>query len=358
MRVLIWPASHENDATCQYRLLEPARCLQAQGADITVSRTGPTVLWSGWWDPALLSPPDDVRALGLHKAPDADVVVLQRPGRRWWADVIPFIQEAGVKVVVDVDDRFDRIHESNHAHDEFHLRNETMNYEWIDRACELADLVTVTTPSLLEAYGHGHGMVLPNLVPERYLRIKRLPRAQTIGWSGTVDTHPVDLQETGGAVGRVLQEWKEWRFHAVGTGEGLREALELPRKPTITGWVPFKDYAKAMAQMTLGIVPLEPSEFNDGKSSLKMSEMASVGVPVVASPTPDNLRMHALGIGFIAFNPPEWEQHLQALIRNRGLRDEISGRGREVMAGLTYERNCDQWWTAWTGKKMQMRRAS
>jgi glycosyltransferase involved in cell wall biosynthesis len=112
--------------------------------------------------------------------------------------------------------------------------------------------------------------------------------------------------------------------------------------------VSFADYPTEMAKMAVGIVPLADTVFNRSKSALKMGEMAAVGVPVVASPTPDNERLAALGVGRLASTPQRWRKQLRALINNPEYRADLAGTGREVMATQTYEAHCEKWWDAWT----------
>jgi hypothetical protein len=69
----------------------------------------------------------------------------------------------------------------------------------------MADLVTVTTPELKKIYGGGgkaeQCKIIPNYVPQAYLDIEvELEHRDrpVIGWTGSVDTHPNDLQQVGG----------------------------------------------------------------------------------------------------------------------------------------------------------------
>jgi glycosyltransferase involved in cell wall biosynthesis len=351
VRVLVWPAGDDNDATSQYRLLLPARILAAQGAEVVIDRIGPTVQWDQKWSGG--EPPPWVNVMGLARRPNADVVVVQRPSRRWWSDLIPHLQARGIKVVCDVDDRFDQIDDGNIAKAAYATgRDSLSSHHWINEACMISDVVTCTTPALLKRYGFGHGVLLPNYVPESYLQVTG-DRPETFGWAGSVATHPVDLQVTGGTVADVMRA-TGWGFHTVGTGEGVREALGLAEEPsTSRGWVPFDQYPAELAKMEVGVVPLAATAFNAAKSALKMGEMAAVGVPVVASPTWDNHRLHALGVGLEASNPQRWKKWLRALALNPDFRADVAGRGREVMAGLTYERHADEWWEAWTGTRRQ-----
>lgn len=347
----MWPAGAENDATAAYRLRFPAEALIAEGADVAVSMVGPTVLWNQPWDGR--EPPEWVKVCGVQ-APEADVVVLQRPGRRWWADLIPHIQAHGVAVVVDVDDRFDAIHPSNVARGAYvHRDGATHSERWIDAACRAADLVSATTPALVERYGHGHGILLPNYIPERYLDIRAPKRAHTIGWAGSVDTHPGDLETTGGAVEAVLAR-TGWSFHVVGTGVGVAQRLRLRSIPSATGWVPLAVYPDRVAELEVGIVALADTDFNASKSALKASEMAALGVAVVMSPTPDNLRLHRAGVGVLAGSPGRWRRALSALVSSSERRAELVANGRAAMEGLTYEAHCGRWMDAWAGARRKV----
>lgn len=346
-RVEVWPAAGEDNAVAQYRLFMPAQALMAQGADVSVTRRGPTALWDKKWEPDEDGQaPDTARLMGLAKAPDADVVVIQRPARRWWSDIIPHVQAAGVKVVVDIDDNFAHIDEGNATKQMYDPRfNPASNREWINTACRQADLVTCTTPTLLKRYGHGHGVIIPNYVPESYFKVFGYGPT-TMGWSGSVATHPKDLQVPGGAVQDVLTA-SGWQFRVVGTGKGVKEALSLSGEPGSSGWVAFGEYPLELARLKVGIVPLADTAFNRAKSGLKVSEMNAVGVASVASPTDENVRLSKLGIGLIAQNPQQWRKRLRALVMNSEYLADVAGRGREAMRPLTYERHCGEWWDAW-----------
>lgn len=346
MKAMIWPAGDVNDATSQYRLYLPGQALKEQGADVVVDTAGPTLAWDREWHGP--EPPPDARIMALAKKPDADTIIMQRPGRRWWADVIPFLQEAGCRVVVDVDDLFTKIHQKNIALGAYDPKlREHSNYQWIAEACRRADLVTCTTPALLSHYGFGHGMVIPNFVPRGYLGLHAEKMRETAGWTGSTATHPEDLQVTRGAIGRVIAD-RGWRFHVVGTGVGVKDALELKDEPSNTGeWVPFGEYPGRMAEISLGIVPLADSPFNKAKSALKMMEFASLGVPVVASATPDNQRMAAEGVGVTVGHPSHWRKTFSKLVSNPAYREDLAGRSRERMAEFTYENQCWRWGFAW-----------
>lgn len=352
MRVAVWPA---DDGGCgSYRLIWPAQALATQGADIDLRLPD-----QGSGVDALFAEIDGIeRLIQIQHPPAADVVVIQRPLSAWRADAVEALQRHGVRVVVEIDDCFETIHPRNVSWSSTHpKRSPAVNRDHLARACRAADLVTVTTTTLAHRYGrHGRVAVVPNCVPARYLDIDTPPGegALTIGWTGSIQTHPTDLQVTRGAVARVCRRTDldgRWAtripFAVVGTGHGVQQALGLDNPPLTSGWVSLDDYPTQMAQIGVGIVPLDDIEFNHAKSALKMCEFAALGVPVVASPTADNVRMHAEGVGLIAAKPKHWYAQLRALIGDPAMRADVAGRGRETMRRFTIEGNTDRWWDAW-----------
>jgi hypothetical protein len=102
-----------------------------------------------------------------------------------------------------------------------------------------------------------------------------------------------------------------------------------------------------MAETEVGIVPLAPTDFNEAKSCLKMIEYASLGVPVLASATYDNMRMHELGVGGIVKHPGQWYRRLSQLLKSEEYRTDLAGRSREAMKDHTYEKQSWRWAEAW-----------
>jgi len=305
---------------------------------------------------------DDVEhCVGIATLPEADVVVLQRAAQRTQAEMIPHLQAAGIAVVIDVDDDFSAIPPDNVAHQHYDPeRSPHRNHEHLEAACDLADLVTCATPALAHRYApHGRFAVLPNCVPERYLQERQVRRLAgrawdstvklKVGWTGSLDTHPGDLEVTQGAVGRVLKEYESVSyFRTIGTGKGVREALKLHRGDNASGWLPIDLYPRALVDLDIGIVPLRRCAFNRAKSWLKGLEMAALGVPFVASHTPEYERLAKLGAGRLAARPQDWERELRALLQSPALRDDVAARGMQVAREFTIEKNSWRWLDAWS----------
>lgn len=337
-RVQVHPADDGGCLGGHYRLIFPGRVLLGQGHDVVLG--GPEASLPGQFD-------GRTHQLVGCAPVDADVVVLQRPLKRVLADLIPHLQAQGVAVVVEVDDDFTCIPPANPCWSDTHpRRHPDRNWDHLARACRLADLVTVSTPALAARYGgHGRVVVLPNFVPAWYLGVQAPENdAVTVGWAGSPHTHPGDLEVMGGAVSRVLASTGAG-FRAVGSAKTL-DVLDV--EGDVVEWAPLLDgYPQAVATLDVGVVPLADSAFNRGKSSLKMAESAALGVAVVASPTPENVVLHRLGVGMLARKPREWEGALRSLVLDVGRRAEMVAAGREVMAGRTYEQHAWRWAEAW-----------
>lgn len=331
-----------------YRCIWPAVALTVQGADVQLVLPGDPLGWQVqgqfWTDDRSEPHLIDV----VH--PDADILVIQRPMKDIWPHAIPRLQAKGVRVVVEIDDDFDAISRRNVSWSNVQPQNNpTNNRDHLRRACALADHVVVSTPALAARYGrHGRVSVVPNMVPARYLDVTAAAHDGVIvGWSGSIETHPDDLQVCGAGVAQAVAATGA-TFAVVGTGRGVQQRLGLREPVRACGWRPIDEYPTAMAQIDVGIVPLELSAFNEAKSALKMMEFAALGVPAVVSPTSDNLRMHHYGLGWIAEKPKNWQRCVSSLVREQGVREHVAGQGREIMRDFTIEGNCGRWWDAWT----------
>lgn len=345
MRVVAYPA--DLGGCGHHRVIWPARALQAEGVDVdVVLRHEPAErqLRGSWWND------DDGNAhLVDVLAPEADVVVVQRPATDRWVATIHALQRKGIRVVVEVDDDFDTIHPRNVAWARFHpTASPGHNRLHVHEACRIADWVVVSTPALARRYGaHGRCSVVRNCVPARYLDATREPHDGVyVGWSGSVETHPADLQEMGAALVRALRATGA-ELAVVGTGTGVQRIVGTPEPPLAAGWRTIAEYPDALAQFDVGVVPLQPGAFNEAKSWLTGLAMAACGVPFVASPTIEYTALHAAGAGLIASTPRDWERHLKTLIGSPALREDLAELGRRVARSLTIQSRAERWWEAW-----------
>jgi glycosyltransferase involved in cell wall biosynthesis len=333
-------------ACCVYRLAWPGQAVKNQPK----------------WNVELYRP--DLVRLGMVKgdlvlqgikSPDTlDLVVIQRIENPIQVELIHGLQGMGVAVVVDIDDAMWRIHPDNGAHGYWNERVAGVRrHELIDRACALADRVTVSTPVLARRYGaHGRVDVLRNGLPNMAFapEVKPIGDRIKIGWTGSLASHPNDLQVVGDAVARIIAENDDVDLHVVGEHEPVAERLGVPLdRVTGTGWVALDKYHEALREIDIMVVPLADTLFNKAKSALKAQEGAAAGCVVLASATPENERLFGLGGfagGTVAHGSP-WHQPLRWMLE--GVRSGAwSNRSSERVRFLAYERRAERWAGAWS----------
>lgn len=280
----------------------------------------------------------------------ADVVVFQRPASFQIQQVIPILRSKGVAIVFDMDDDLSCIHPRNPAFRAYDPRyNHRSNWMHAERACEMADWVTVTTPALAERYGsHGRVSVIPNHVPESYLKIQRPSNeVPVVGWAGWTNTHVDDLRVTSGMINQALIDTGA-RFQAFGDEKIFADLQIRYRAPhTLKRFTAISEYPKALVELDIGLVPLQRSKFNEAKSWLKALEYASLGIVPVVTPTADNMRLVEMGAAVKAEKPKEWYDSVRDLVLDHDMRQEFSQRCRKVAADWTIEGNVQKWWKAW-----------
>lgn len=351
MKIKVYPA---DTAGCGlFRLLWPVQYLVEAGLP-----AGTTVEVRPPQDRDLKLRMDGERVVEVID-PDPDAVyVFQRLTHSWMVQAVPLLREAGAVVVIDVDDDLGAIHPRNPAYHAMHpsrqgqwdqASREIVRHSWLHlaQACRDADLVTVSTPALLERYAaHGRGRVLYNLLPDHYYGIGRVDH-DGIGWPASLHSHPDDPGVLGGAMARLTADGASFRVVGDPTGAGAAFGLRGDPPGAV---VPIGAWPSAVAGLGIGIAPLADTRFNAGKSWLKPLEMSAVGVPWVASPSPEYTRLvkrHPDGAGLLAGTPRRWYRELDRLRRDPVLRKEKAAAGREVADGLRLRNNAWRWMEAW-----------
>lgn len=306
--------AHCKDASFSYRLGEPARVLGVPVIE----------------DPSLVT---------------ADTVITQRPLLAEIADLVCQWAAEGRMVIVDSDDSFDHLDPAHGIYGRY-------NSKHYHRACKAATVNTTTTPGLAKLYGYGKAAVLPNCVPESYLRMapkgRRVPDLW-VGWSGSISAHPNDLATAGGGVAKAIKGTRAKMVYLGPEKDQVQVSRQLGMLGVVPlGFVSLLGFPSVITEYDVGIVPLENIPFNRSmKSWLKGIELAAVGVPVVASPTEDYRRLAKLGGCLTAKTPADWYDTVSRLLRDEPLRTEQAQRGRAVMQDWTYERRADLWREVW-----------
>lgn len=341
MRVVVYPA--DMFGCGHFRLIWATELLRSQGHDVEVLSTHERQV-------ELVLEGEIVRDVRI----DADVVVFQRVTHQWIAQAVSVLRAKGVAVVVDIDDDLNSIHPKNPAWESMHPRNygrklaggQTNRHSWshLNMACRDATLVTVSTPALLDVYArHGRGQVIPNYLPDMYYNVPH-EDSDTIGWPASLHSHPDDPSAVGWSVQRLVSDGSDFRVcgDPKGTGSAFSLPQDAPGEPAeLRAW-PAK-----VAELGIGIAPLADTRFNRAKSWLKPLEMSALGVPWVASPRAEYVRLNQLGAGVLADHPRRWYRELSALRASAGLRQEHREKNRAVADTLRLRDHSWRWMEAW-----------
>jgi hypothetical protein len=286
--------------------------------------------------------------------PCCDVIVLQRPMYRTMIECIPFLQEHGVSVVVELDDNFHRIHPQNPA---FALTkpeiNPDTNIVWLEKALSLADLIVVSTPALAKFYGdYGPIRVVRNYVPASTVRESAPVREDVVfGWTGTTTTHAGDLDTIGSAVSGAMRSVPS-SFHTIGD---RRTPAKLGVEGVVQEWLPIDELPTAIDAISIGMVPLAINEFNAAKSYIKGLEFAARGIPFVASPTSEYEYLAGLGAGTLARTERKWQSTLTQLASDSALRLDRAEAALRAAKQLTIEEHVGEWCQAWADARTMKR---
>lgn len=342
-----------------FRILEPTRIAASIGVDVRAKAENLAVV-------AEIDPMTSVADV-LEFQEDCDVLVLQRPLAQNVHSIALAAKRQGIAVVVELDDDLHAVHARNSMSAAVHGMRDPHpmvshlfkdagkvqafplhNRDWITETVKLADLLIVSTPALAK-YAPEKAVVVRNRLPEACLTHR--PATSTVrgsvGWTGALNVHPQDMQATRGALQKL-----RGLFTVVGSEVGVADALRIPPQRVVLGASWQEDipaYWKVVPEhIGVGIAPLELSVFNAAKSALKPQEMSTLGIPFVASPTPEyEWFVKESGAGFIAHDRAEWATHLKHLLNHDPTYERCRRNGLEWAEQHTLERHVAEHVHAW-----------
>ena len=279
-----------------------------------------------------------------------DILVFKLLMQQQVLDYIPRARELGQKIVVDVDDWFDGLHETNRAYSATDpKKNPTNNREIYAQIITEADAVITSTPFLYDHYSSKRKnvfMVRNGIDIDRWTpRRGRLNHRLNVGWVGATPWRSGDLEQLSPWFSRYLHT-RNMHFHHSGHTSDAPLASDLlgvhKGKTKTLPLVPILQYPKLFAPIDIGIVPLSNVPFNHAKSFIKGLEYAAAGVPFVSSYSPEYQYLADQGIGRIAHTPEEWIYHLDELRIPSIRKDEIE-HNLEVVKEFTVEKRGEDW---------------
>lgn len=254
------------------------------------------------------------RALAAWRTRAFDLVLLQRELVSTLATVEPL---AGRPRVLDVDDAI-WLHRDGRA------------ARRIAAGCDLV----ICGNSFIADWFAGQGRpvaILPTAVDAA--RFRPAPRAAgtplVVGWTGSSSgfRYLLGIED---ALRDVLAAEPRARVRVVADRPPPFRHLPADRVDFVR-WSPETEVG-SVQDMTVGIMPLEDSDWERGKCSYKMLLYMACGRPVVVSPVGMNVEVLAQGdLGRAARSMAEWRDAVLELLRDAGAAARLGAVGREIV---------------------------
>ena len=291
----------------------------------------------------------------LQKALSFDVLYLYRVGYTpIVAKIIELARAQAIPVVFDTDDL---VFEPDLVHWVDPLKTMTseqvaLYYEGVwryQRTLLESDYIVTSTEHLAELARH-HGksvFVHRNAVSKQMIETSAGLAAQRIkasvcdtvvlGYSSGTDTHRRDMAEIADALARILAQHANVELLILGPLALPKVLAQFDDRIRRSPLVPWAEFLPLLSTFDVNLAPLEAANpFCRGKSEIKYTEAALLGIPTVAS------RIDALEYaiqdgttGFLAGTSDEWVNALERLVTDAELRSRIGEAARvDVITSL------------------------
>ena len=263
---------------------------------------------------------------------------------------IQLAKDLGQKIVVDVDDFYDGLDESNLAYQATDPeQNKGANREHYRKIILSADLITVTTPFLLDYYSklHPNVMMIRNgVLPDQFYKKPVSDRKPVIGWVGAIPWRSNDVETLREWLPQFLED-HDLKFHHSGVAPGAAlfdEIVGIPKeRMSYSTMLPISEYSHLFPPIDIGLVPLSDIPFNHAKSTIKGLEYTAAGIPFVAQGLPEYQRLADMGVGRVANTPQEWRQQVEGLLSFRTRRTEAGRNYSNMLRDHTIRSREPQW---------------
>jgi glycosyltransferase involved in cell wall biosynthesis len=277
---------------------------------------------------------------------DYKVVVLQQPKGEAWEQTIEAMQEAGKKVIFEVDDYLHGVEERGgedtgriHGFDKRAL----ILYERCMRMC---DAMIVSTDYLAKKYAKFN----PNIYvcrngidPLRYQLTRPKRDTVNIGWAGA-SGHLKALAPWINVVNAIMLQREDTCF--VSVGQNYADAIKPNVGEARAIAIPFtalEQYPAAMTMFDIALAPGGGGTWYRGKSDLRWLEASALGIPIIARPSIYR-EIEDRVTGFHATGPHEMAPVLMELLNDADLRKKVGQAAKEyVLSNRTVKQMAQEW---------------
>ncbi len=291
------------------------------------------------WYGAVHDPPDLTQTTGMSPRRLAyanlfeyEVLVLQQPVGVKWIRAIRELQDAGIKVLFEIDDYVRAIRKMEDHDFSGHFGKDQVDaYELSMAVC---DGLIVSTEFLARRYRtfNDNVWVCRNGLDLKRYAMTRPPHEHvTIGWAGGTG-HREALRPWLDEVAALMRRRGEVCLLTVGAPTAVNFVPEFGGERAAT--VPFSEiytYPAAMSNFDITLAPAGKGNFFRGKSDLRWLESSALGIPVIADPDVYPDIEHGV-TGFHAATPAEAGELLELLVSDAELRTKVGAAAKAYVA--------------------------
>jgi hypothetical protein len=245
----------------------------------------------------------------------ADVIFIERPQDSHFLEICKLIKRFGIKLWVDFDDNLFCLPDWNPGKAFF---DNKLNQKCMAKSMEMADIVTVATPQIKEAYlkYNKNIEVIPNAFNNYNFSLDyNCSDKNIIMWRGST-THRGDIMPYSKHIWKVADKYEKWKFHFV--GNDLWYIADNIKNIDLTNELDIIRYFNRIKSINpaIYIAPLDFCKFNEAKSNCGWLETTFAGAVTLAPNMPEWKRP-----GITNYDSPgDFEDKLQLLMNDEKLR--------------------------------------
>lgn len=212
-----------------------------------------------------------------------DVLYLERPVLPAFIEGMRMAKNFNIPIWIDFDDDLFSVPKYNPAYN-FYSKPETLGT--VVQAVQLADVVTVTTPSLVKVLSKYNSNVVevPNAWNNyNFPLVDNFSNKKVVNWRGSA-THRNDLLEHKEALLSAVNKKQDWKWCFIGKEHWMISDF-VPESQKLTyDEMDIIQYFNTMYHLNPGIqvVPLKVNTFNESKSNIAWLEGCVAGAVTVA----------------------------------------------------------------------------
>jgi len=297
----------------------------------------------------------------LHKF---EAIVFSRPDSPEHSLILAYAKQAGLRVIVDIDDNLFLLPPSIGVYSAWHQRGSgkiMARLYYLKKNIKEADVLTVSTQRLGEQLCNGepHSLrerndfiVLPNQVVTADWRempvaegIEKAEDEVWVGWWG-IYNHWDDWRDIAPYIEPEIVKRPHVKLALLGMPElahlfpQLRQSGQLITGPFIEPGE-LAAYRSLVAMFDVALAPTSACPFNESKSDLKLLQYGAAGLPVIASTVTYG---HWRDGAILARHPNTWGMRLAMLLDDLSVARELGAQLQaQVLSERTYEANFKRW---------------